>query len=189
MVVFYLDSTSNHNCIAECIIISCVVFYLDSTSNHNLMGVMSIMPEVVFYLDSTSNHNPVTPNLPYSWLYFIWILHQTTTACWNSAVKRWLYFIWILHQTTTTCVKRSINHVLYFIWILHQTTTGDFRTTLKQCCILFGFYIKPQPRTLYSLISCVLHAFVALKNQPFHSGEVDLMRFFQSYRISKNKYN
>ena len=36
-----------------------VVYYLDSTSNHNKTSWYSLISRVVYYLDSTSNHNPL----------------------------------------------------------------------------------------------------------------------------------
>ena len=36
--------------------------------------------------------------------------------------------------------------MLYLIPFLHQTTTAVRRTHLTESCILFHFYIKPQPR-------------------------------------------
>ena len=35
--------------------------------------------------------------------------------------------------------------MLYLIWILHQTTTTNESVAAAKGCILFGFYIKPQP--------------------------------------------
>ena len=66
IVVYYQDSTSNHN--ASGISASDtkvvyyqdskeVVYYQDSTSNHNAKEKTMIAPAVVYYQDSTSNHN------------------------------------------------------------------------------------------------------------------------------------
>ena len=56
-------------------------------------------------------------------LYYIFILHQTTTLTLLENLKEKLYYIFILHQTTTP--DNSITDLikLYYIFILHQTTT------------------------------------------------------------------
>ena len=105
-----------------CLIALMVVSYLDSTSNHNLSFSSASLTCVVSYLDSTSNHNSIRSGKRHHRLYFIWILHQTTTFCF--------------------CV--SALTLLYFIWILHQTTTSGWTYRASWSCILFGFYIKPQ---------------------------------------------
>ena len=78
---------------------------------------------------------------------------------------------------------------LYLIWILHQTTTRRSLPMNIDSCILFGFYIKPQRRALYSLIMRKLHHYYSAKNQSLHSEEVVFDAIFQSNRFSKNKYN
>ncbi len=60
-----------------------VVFYFNSTSNHNGGEMRTNMAVVVFYFNSTSNHNISPFKAGTLWLYSISILHQTTTfgAC------------------------------------------------------------------------------------------------------------
>ena len=78
-----------------------VVLYLHSTSNHNSYWTISRGRQVVLYLHSTSNHNRIAAyNKIYS-LYYIFILHQTTTDVGNVIPYARLYYIFILHQTTT----------------------------------------------------------------------------------------
>ena len=77
-------------------------------------------------------------------LYHIWILHQTTTHNLFKLLRTLLYHIWILHQTTTFLLLYFCLFMLYHIWILHQTTTTVLRYPNYICCIIFGFYIKPQ---------------------------------------------
>ena len=111
---------------------------------------------VVLYLDSTSNHNCIFDYVKRRQLYFIWILHQTTTRLSRLISLIWLYFIWILHQTTTWFGWQYPEYALYFIWILHQTTTRKWSTELAGCCTLFGFYIKPQHESQRHLHSVVV---------------------------------
>ena len=77
-------------------------------------------------------------------LYYIFILHQTTTNYYFCYSTSQLYYIFILHQTTTFSWGRKIRRSLYYIFILHQTTTLRVHFYPLQCCIISSFYIKPQ---------------------------------------------
>jgi len=78
-----------------------VVLYLHSTSNHNLQATTSLESQVVLYLHSTSNHNEYDYLKQSEKLYYIFILHQTTTVATLLDTDILLYYIFILHQTTT----------------------------------------------------------------------------------------
>ena len=56
-----------------------VVLYFYSTSNHNLESSQGVSMNVVLYFYSTSNHNEDLIFSSFSRLYYISILHQTTT--------------------------------------------------------------------------------------------------------------
>lgn len=56
-----------------------VVLYLHSTSSHNARGKQTSQSLVVLYLHSISNHNLYQPFKTWVKLYYIFILHQTTT--------------------------------------------------------------------------------------------------------------
>ena len=56
---------------------------------------------VVLYLHSTSNHNLQVLVVYFLVLYYIFILHQTTTDDGDVTFNSVLYYIFILHQTTT----------------------------------------------------------------------------------------
>ena len=58
--------------------------------------------------------------------------------------ERTLYYIFILHQTTTACALLQKRVALYYIFILHQTTTCMTERNSSFCCIISSFYIKPQ---------------------------------------------
>ena len=90
--------------------------------------------QVVSYLDSTSNHNKQESILVEVQLYHIWILHQTTTV--------------------GSCVGFGCG--LYHIWILHQTTTAGYEGFTCACCIIFGFYIKPQHQRVDGILRMVV---------------------------------
>ena len=62
-----------------------------------------------------------------------------------SIQQRVLYPLGFLHQTTTSAATGMLAVALYHIWILHQTTTRLLADQRNYCCIIFGFYIKPQP--------------------------------------------
>ena len=72
-----------------------------------------------------------------------------------------LYYIFILHQTTTECRRLARMLLLYYIFILHQTTTSNLSRILLTCCIISSFYIKPQlylhGDTVYK--SCIISSF------------------------------
>ena len=55
-----------------------------------------------------------------------------------------LYYIFILHQTTTRNVMEKWELQLYYIFILHQTTTLTQMVAYPYSCIISSFYIKPQ---------------------------------------------
>ena len=122
-IVFYLYSTSNHNCIIVLRLGEPIVFYLYSTSNHNLHPLPWWVLCIVFYLYSTSNHNTFFSYSSVSCIVFY--LYSTSNHNWKAdpAHAEPLYSIFILHQTTT-CVSRGTEPtLLYSIFILHQTTT------------------------------------------------------------------
>ena len=83
------------------------------------------MELVVLYLHSTSNHNEYICDTLEDTLYYIFILHQTTTVLIFANNHVTLYYIFILHQTTTQSRHLHNSHLLYYIFILHQTTTYD----------------------------------------------------------------
>ena len=77
-------------------------------------------------------------------LYYIFILHQTTTINAKYFSPLLLYYIFILHQTTTKKLVTITKGKLYYIFILHQTTTATLPVPQPRCCIISSFYIKPQ---------------------------------------------
>ena len=78
-------------------------------------------------------------------LYYIFILHQTTTINAKYFSPLLLYYIFILHQTTTKKLVTITKGKLYYIFILHQTTTATADLRKEMSCIISSFYIKPQP--------------------------------------------
>ena len=77
-------------------------------------------------------------------LYYIFILHQTTTILYPFYLLVELYYIFILHQTTTKGLEVITMASLYYTFILHQTTTQLIRWIVFTSCIIPSFYIKPQ---------------------------------------------
>ena len=116
--------------------------------------VTSLM--VVSYSISTSNHNHWHIVPKFKELYLIPFLHQTTTmrAAPHGITK--LYLIPFLHQTTTKNMESLCASMLYLIPFLHQTTTETGGKSTSVCCILFHFYIKPQPMAHKTLFSSTL---------------------------------
>ena len=100
---------------------------------------------VVLYLHSTSNHNDVITMASKKMLYYIFILHQTTTLRVCKKPASMLYYIFILHQTTTRKAKKQKLRKLYYIFILHQTTTYDMLA--KEDLKLYYIFILHQTTT------------------------------------------
>ena len=121
-------------------------------------------------------------------LYLIPFLHQTTTRHHPSSTKHLLYLIPFLHQTTTKLRLSLAPFQLYLIPFLHQTTTINGCFSSATCCILFHFYIKPQPfaAVLNITICCILFHFY-IKPQLLPSASATQM--VVSYSISTSNHN
>ncbi len=70
-------------------------------------------------------------------LYYIFILHQTTTGEIQKGLANKLYYIFILHQTTTQRRVSGKRNWLYYIFILHQTTTLQRYALLLSLVVLY----------------------------------------------------
>ena len=142
-----------------------VVSYRNSTSNHNSVIINLFSTPVVSYRNSTSNHNNGCVFSCDGLLYLIEILHQTTTVTATAPdVRRCILSKFYIKPQLPVALLRYVvvvsyrnstsNHnglaaipsgrMLYLIEILHQTTTSRCTSTLRSCCILSKFYIKPQ---------------------------------------------
>ena len=77
---------------------------------------------VVYLLIPTSNHNRKKLDDFIDVLYIFWFLHQTTTV----------------ERIDVQLIR------LYIFWFLHQTTTAACCNSLRNRCISFDSYIKPQ---------------------------------------------
>ena len=113
---------------------------------------------VVLYLHSTSNHNCRKDNELVSKLYYIFILHQTTTFRHFQTLRPPLYYIFILHQTTTVCNEnlQAESCIISSFYIKPQPRTAQLRN--QCCCIISSFYIKPQPKlSIYFYLAVVLY--------------------------------
>ena len=144
-VVLYLHSTSNHNQSSRGNRGRCVVLYLHSTSNHNRALWSGLYHRVVLYLHSTSNHN--------LWPIYYWnarvVLYLHSTSNHNPLVLEkfnlMLYYIFILHQTTTWRITKLLDFscIISSFYIKPQLLSRFFNLTFS--CIISSFYIKPQP--------------------------------------------
>ena len=92
-------------------------------------------------------------------MYYIFILHQTTTQVGLNKSQTALYYIFILHQTTTSMTCTKIMRRLYYIFILHQTTTA---------CL-----------SLLAAVSVVLY----LHSTSNHNSRMDLLYELELYYI------
>ena len=131
-----------------------VVLYLHSTSNHNGWAFRRVHEQLYYIFILHQTTTPAWPARRTNALYYIFILHQTTTWQLAILVRIQLYYIFILHQTTTWQLAILVRIQLYYIFILHQTTTiADILSNVLGC-IISSFYIKPQPCGQASLLSC-----------------------------------
>ena len=108
-------------------------------------------------------------------LYLIPFLHQTTTFHVVYYTLLELYLIPFLHQTTTS-LKWSVSDIgLYLIPFLHQTTTPPFFKSFYISCILFHFYIKPQPffRSIVYFI-VVSYSISTSNHNPYRTASVSM---------------
>ena len=116
---------------------SCILFHFYIKPQHWFDRKYPFV--VVSYSISTSNHNCVAPYL----LAFFVVSYSISTSNHNS--------------------MRAMNWMcqLYLIPFLHQTTTNGSYRINKVCCILFHFYIKPQPPNVMAFLgsSCILFHF------------------------------
>ena len=184
-VVYLLNPTSNHNQSALFAAQRSVVYLLTPTSNHNCACCLLISEIVVYLLTPTSNHNA----LPYSsylcMLYIFWLLHQTTTSTFgkyflvscisfDSYIKpqhisippEKLYVVYLLTPTSNHNgdeIKINMQQ-LYIFWLLHQTTTTCSSSIIRQSCISFDSYIKPQLDTCRSIAIRVVYLLTPTSN-------------------------
>ncbi len=193
-VVFYLCSTSNHNSVITRPSCPYVVFYLCSTSNHNrkrqhimkgvgcILFVFYIKPQltykvdfldvVVFYLCSTSNHNNPALAMSGGALYFICVLHQTTTmkiirTPWISCI---LFVFYIKPQQHPDARSVVLCCILFVFYIKPQLSKLPGNRTAS--CILFVFYIKPQPAMTATMAKSVVFYLCSTSNHNLRALKV-----------------
>ena len=122
-----------------------VVSYSISTSNHNHLSQNIAFPLVVSYSISTSNHNlpQIKTLLEEVVSYSISTSNHNVNR--NAATVATLYLIPFLHQTTTfrDVGGTDARCILFHFYIKPQPFALHLVNT--PCCILFHFYIKPQP--------------------------------------------
>ena len=165
---------------------SCILFHFYIKPQLNF--VCTFYTFVVSYSISTSNHNSERTKLERRALYLIPFLHQTTTegATYIEYLK--LYLIPFLHQTTTPTNAYRMEAGLYLIPFLHQTTTYSVLFLPGIRCILFHFYIKPQPiARLFNRSEVVSYSISTSNHNSFTLGCFWL--FVVSYSISTSNHN
>ena len=188
MVVSYSISTSNHNALVRAQNTIIVVSYSISTSNHNPLPFKPLPLLVVSYSISTSNHNQ-SSLVPFQSQV---VSYSISTSNHNDAdVPKYLrnvvsYSISTSNHNTFPILTLRLS--LYLIPFLHQTTTNTVRNTSVFSCILFHFYIKPQPSRPSYLAPDVVSYSISTSN---HNG-IDLNLTTPkvvSYSISTSNHN
>ena len=209
-VVSYSISTSNHNRVDAPVSVPFVVSYSISTSNHNLRSIFCFAIIVVSYSISTSNHNSMlgftncvivvsysistsNHNITHYLLHIIEVVsYSISTSNHNIGAKIFSLVFVVSYSISTSnhnlcnCNARCIE--LYLIPFLHQTTTFLASLLFYLRCILFHFYIKPQPRyyDYKTAIGCILFHFYI---KPQRKAERDYQPQVVSYSISTSNHN
>ena len=143
-VVSYSISTSNHN-LRMCFLTKPkVVSYSISTSNHNTVMRSLVASLVVSYSISTSNHNCRFALISASSVVSYSISTSNHNLSSGTITGKWLYLIPFLHQTTTfvIIILCFFSCILFHFYIKPQPSDCEYRPIVS--CILFHFYIKPQ---------------------------------------------
>ena len=185
-VVLYLHSTSNHNKKRTQKIAKIVVLYLHSTSNHNKEPGVLMCIYVVLYLHSTSNHNQrhnLQKGLIGCIISSFYIKPQLSFG--RNGKPRTLYYIFILHQTTTRKPVLPVNNccIISSFYIKPQLViTPSF---ISACCIISSFYIKPQPvfPTDVTLMRCIISSFYIKPQQQPSSTKKQASCIISSFYI------
>ena len=144
-----------------------VVSYRNSTSNHNFAVYSVTLLWVVSYRNSTSNHNGFgirhvrRPVVSYR--------NSTSNHNPNFSIEFFdkLYLIEILHQTTTSRCTSTLRSCCILSKFYIKPQLGYHHSQFRSCCILSKFYIKPQPKYTehWAFHSCILSKFY-IKPQP-----------------------
>ena len=180
-------------CSAKC----CISF--DSYIKPQRSPLFFVPLHVVYLLTPTSNHNFVWYASFSVALYIFWLLHQTTTSTFgkyflvscisfDSYIKpqhisippEKLYVVYLLTPTSNHNgdeIKINMQQ-LYIFWLLHQTTTTCSSSIIRQSCISFDSYIKPQLDTCRSIAIRVVYLLTPTSN---HNLQMMFLNSFQLY--------
>ena len=143
---------------------------------------------VVSYRNSTSNHNGFgirhvrRPVVSYR--------NSTSNHNPNFSIEFFdkLYLIEILHQTTTSRCTSTLRSCCILSKFYIKPQLGYHHSQFRSCCILSKFYIKPQPKYTehWAFHSCILSKFYIKPQQ-----RANVMRNLRvvSYRNSTSNHN
>ena len=143
---------------------------------------------VVSYRNSTSNHNAEFSTSPWTRLYLIEILHQTTTASLKPHRKRSciLSKFYIKPQLWVTWAICMSSCILSKFYIKPQLHPMDECPAIR--CILSKFYIKPQRILLNSLLIGVVSYRNSTSNHNWNNRILSKIAVV-SYRNSTSNHN
>ena len=138
----------------------------------------------VFYIKPQLPH-PRASILPCCILFVFYIKPQPYTSP-TSSLSVVSYSCSTSNHNTRP--ERPKHNLLYLIRVLHQTTTTRTDTGLWAGCILFVFYIKPQPNSSHLSNSCVVSYSCSTSNHN-RSALQHLRPFVVSYSCSTSNHN
>ena len=122
---------------------SCILFFFYIKPQHIMSSPQTI--SVVSYSFSTSNHNDSVATV----LLALVVSYSFSTSNHNTGMIHHQPEVVVSYSFSTSNHNphrpQDIPGRLYLILFLHQTTTLAVALHLDDRCILFFFYIKPQP--------------------------------------------
>ena len=122
---------------------SCILFHFYIKPQQ--AGLNPYMMMVVSYSISTSNHNTHKSPTLYGWV----VSYSISTSNHNNSTdrrsRRGVVSYSISTSNHNVAQTNKMGILLYLIPFLHQTTTPSAPNKSICGCILFHFYIKPQP--------------------------------------------
>ena len=165
---------------------SCILskFYIKPQHLSQMIGPSS----VVSYRNSTSNHNRI--RLRFSERIVVSYRNSTSNHNPNFSIEFFdkLYLIEILHQTTTSRCTSTLRSCCILSKFYIKPQLGYHHSQFRSCCILSKFYIKPQPKYTehWAFHSCILSKFYIKPQQ-----RANVMRNLRvvSYRNSTSNHN
>ena len=187
VVVSYSISTSNHNLAVMCI--GCKSLYLIPF----LHQTTTTRPILLTTVRCILFHFYIKPQpLMQSAFSSIVVSYSISTSNHNYKIRKGIAINVVSYSISTSNHNLAVMSLgcksLYLIPFLHQTTTHGQRPRQVERCILFHFYIKPQPCALKAFCSRVVSYSISTSNHNVLHPLVHVV-VVVSYSISTSNHN